>query len=89
MDIASALRVFLLEKVLGVLEIEEEGEPNWSRLRVLGGHHHFRKFVTIISWSVQTTECPALFTFCEPGVHAFYKSLSRQRDTAPACVAGV
>lgn len=28
MDIEGALRVFLFEKVLRVLEIEEEGEPN-------------------------------------------------------------
>lgn len=39
-DISSAVRVFLFEKVLRVLEIEE-GEPDWSRVKGSLGQHHF------------------------------------------------
>lgn len=54
-DTCSALRVFLFEKVLRVLEIEE-GEPDWSRVKGSLGQHHFPKFTLKISRSVQTTD---------------------------------
>lgn len=39
-DISSVVRVFLFEKVLRVLEIEE-GEPDWSQVEGSRGQHHF------------------------------------------------
>lgn len=70
-DIEGALRGFLFEKVLGVLIIEEEGEPNRAGLKGLGGGGGVASLSKVFQGDfLEAPNGSGLFTFCGPGALA-------------------